>query len=477
MIEVFPFAGLPVAVFGLGRSGLSAARALAAADAEVWAWDDSEDSRAKAADAGVPLVDLYGCDWSELTSLVLSPGVALDHPEPHAVVTLARAAGCEVIGDIELLVRCMRDARYIGITGTNGKSTTTALVGHILEFAGQEVAVGGNIGTPVLDLEPLANGTYVLEMSSYQIDLTVSLTCDVAALLNITPDHIDRHGDFDSYVAVKRRIFHRQTEPRVAVICVDDEPCRQIADALEDIGDQRVIPVAVGRAVAGGVYVLDGTLHDDTEGHGVAVIDLGEVAALPGEHNWQNAAAAFAVVRASHVPAPVAAACLRSFPGLAHRMERLAVIDGVAYVNDSKATNAASAARALACFEVIYWIAGGRAKQGGIAGLETWFPRIAHAFLIGEAAADFAAALGDATSHELCGDLDAAVAKAAAKARHEGRAGAVVLLSPACASFDQFADFEARGEAFRALVAALPGERAVLDGLDPAMAGAVGRLQ
>ena len=477
MIEVFPFAGLPVAVFGLGRSGLSAARALAAGGAEVWAWDDCAGSRDRAAAAGVTLVDLYGCDWSALMSLVLSPGVPLDHPEPHAVVTLAREAGCEVIGDIELLVRCMRGARYIGITGTNGKSTTTALVGHILEFAGYEVAVGGNIGTPALDLEPLANGTYVLEMSSYQIDLTVSLTCDVAALLNITPDHIDRHGDFDGYVAVKRRIFHRQTEPRVAVVCVDDEPCRQIADALEDIGDQRVVPVAVGRAVAGGVYVLDGMLHDDTEGHGAAVIDLREVATLPGEHNWQNAAAAFAVVRASQVPAPIAAACLRSFPGLAHRMERLAVIDGVAYVNDSKATNAASAGKALACFEVVYWIAGGRAKQGGIAGLEPWFPRVAHAFLIGEAAPDFAAALGDAAPHELCGDLETAVARAAATARREGRAGAVVLLSPACASFDQFADFEARGEAFRDLVAALPGERAALDDLDPGAASAVGRLQ
>ena len=477
MIEVFPFAGLPVAVFGLGRSGLSAARALAAGDAEVWAWDDSADSRAQAADAGVPLVDLYTCDWSALTSLVLSPGVPLDHPEPHAVVTLARAAGCEVIGDIELLVRCMRDARYIGITGTNGKSTTTALVGHILEFAGHEVAVGGNIGTPALDLEPLANGTYVLEMSSYQLDLTVSLTCDIAALLNLTPDHIDRHGDFDSYAAVKARIFHRQTEPRVAVVCVDDEPCRRISDALEDVGDQRVIPVAVGRPMPGGVYVLDGTLHDDTEGHGVPVIDLREVATLPGEHNWQNAAAAFAVARASHVPAPIAAACLRTFPGLAHRMERLAMIDGVAYINDSKATNAASAGKALACFEMVYWIAGGQAKHGGIAGLEPWLPRIARAFLIGEAAADFAAALGDAAPHEQCGDLETAVAKAAATARAEDRAGAVVLLSPACASFDQFADFEARGEAFRALVAALPGERAVLDDLDSTTATAAGRLQ
>ncbi|MFP6744035.1 MAG: UDP-N-acetylmuramoyl-L-alanine--D-glutamate ligase [Alphaproteobacteria bacterium] len=476
MIEVFPFAGLPVAVFGLGRSGLSAARALTAAGAEVWAWDDAEDSRARADAAGVPLVNLHDCDWSELTSLVLSPGVPLNHPEPHPVVRKARQAGCEVIGDIELLVRTMRDSRYIGITGTNGKSTTTALVGHILEFAGQEVAVGGNLGIPVLDLEPLGMGTYVLELSSYQIDLTYSLTCDVAALLNITPDHIERHGDLAGYAAVKKRIFHRQTDPRVAVVCVDDEPCRRICEELEDVGDQRVVPVAVGRRLAGGVYVIDGVLHDDTEGHDAEIIDLTEVSTLPGAHNWQNAAAAYAMVRASQVPALVAAACLRTFPGLAHRLERLAVIDNVTYVNDSKATNGASAARALACHDKIYWIAGGRAKQGGIADLASQFSRVRHVFLIGEAADDFAATLGEHVPHSRCGDLETALGEAAAMARKESLTDAVVLLSPACASFDQFADFEARGDAFRALVAALPGERAALDDLDalnPSPAGMI----
>ena len=466
MIEPFPFAGFPVAVFGLGRSGLSAARALAAADAEVWAWDDDEGQREKAVDAGVPLVDLYRCDWRELMTLVLSPGVPLTHPEPHPVVGLARAAGCEVIGDVELLARTMREARYVGITGTNGKSTTTALVGHILSFAGQSVEVGGNLGVPVLDLEPLdVTGTYVIEMSSYQLDLTLSITFDVAALLNLTPDHIDRHGGFDNYIAVKQGIFHRQTDPRTAVVCVDDEPCRRVFDALVAKGDQRLIPVAVQRAVAGGVYVLDGVLHDDTEGHAAAVIDLKPIATLPGAHNWQNAAAAFAVARAASVAAPVAGACLRSFPGLAHRMELLAVIDGVRYVNDSKATNADATARALACYDAVYWIAGGRAKEGGIAALAARFPAVVHAFLIGEATGDFAATLADRVPHSRCGDLAAAVSKAAEAATEDGREGAVVLLSPACASFDQFADFEARGDAFRALVAALPGERADLDDL------------
>ena len=464
MIEPYPFSGLPVAVFGLGRSGLSAARALAAAGAEVWAWDDDEGQRDKAAQAGASLVDLYTCDWGELTTLVLSPGVPLTHPKPHPVVELARGAGCEVIGDVELLARTMLDARYIGVTGTNGKSTTTALVGHILSLAGKEVEIGGNLGTPVLDLHPLGgSGAYAIEMSSYQLDLTFSITFDVAALLNVTPDHLERHGGFDNYIAVKKKIFRRQTDPRAAVVCVDDETCRGIFEELRAQGDQRLIPVAVERRVKGGVYVIDGVLYDDTDGHGARVIELKAIAALPGAHNWQNAAAAFAVARAEQVPAPVAAACLRSFPGLAHRMEQVAVIDGVRFVNDSKATNAAAAAKALAWYEDIFWIAGGRSKEGGITPLEPCFPRLAHAFLIGEAAEAFAHTLTDQVPYTLCGDLATALAAAAAKAKaakEDGRRAPVVLLSPACASFDQFTDFEARGDAFRALVEGLPGERA-----------------
>ncbi len=461
MIEPFPFAGLPVAVFGLGRSGLAAARALAAAGAEVRAWDDDESQRAKAGGEGVPLVDLYNCDWSELTTLVLSPGVPLTHPEPHPIVALAREGGCEVIGDVELLARTMRAAEYIGITGTNGKSTTTALVGYILELAGKEVEIGGNLGTPVLDLQPLdSGGRYVIEMSSYQLDLTFSLTFDVAVLLNLTPDHIDRHGDFEHYVDVKSEIFRRQTAPRTAIVCVDDDACRGVYGGLRSKGDQRLIPVALQRRVEGGVYVLDGMLYDDTEGHAATVIDLKPIATLPGAHNWQNAAAAFAVARASEVAAPVAGTCLRSFPGLAHRMEQVALVDGVRYVNDSKATNAAAASKALASYDDIYWIAGGRPKEGGISGLEPEFEHVAHAFLIGEAADGFVRTLDGEAPYTVCGDLASAVGEAAARAKDEGREAPVVLLSPACASFDQFADFAARGDAFRALVADLPGERA-----------------
>lgn len=468
MIEVFPFAGLPVAVFGLGKSGIAAAKALAQGGAEVWAWDDSEDARARARAAGVPLVDLYICNWRELTSLVLSPGVPLHHPAPHRVVELARAAGCEVIGDVELLARCVRESAYIGVTGTNGKSTTTALIGHIFRTSGRFAEVGGNIGTPALELRPLgADGTYILEMSSYQLELTMSVTFDIAVLLNITPDHIDRHGDMAGYVAAKRLIFHRQTKPRTAVIGVDDPECEKICRELQAADEQVVIPISSGRRVDGGVFALDGTLYDGAfVGHGreaVAVANLAACRTLPGAHNAQNAAAAYAACVAAGIDPSVAVACLRSFPGLAHRQETIAVIDGVAYVNDSKATNADAAAKALACYPRVYWIAGGRAKEGGLAACAPYFGRVARAFLIGEAADEFARALDGKVPLTRSGDLASALAQARAAALADGKAkggDGVVLLSPACASFDQFANFEARGDAFRKLVEALPGTRA-----------------
>ena len=460
MIDLGFFSGLPVAVLGLGKSGLAAARALHAAGAEVWAWDDNEDKRAAARAKDVPLVDLYTCNWREPTSLVLSPGIPHTHPEPHPVAALARQHHAEIICDIELLGRAQRNAQYIGITGTNGKSTTTALIGHIFQLAGRAAAVGGNLGTPVLELDGMDDGgTYVLEMSSYQLELTLSITFDIAVLLNISPDHLERHGGLEGYIAAKRQIFHRQTRPRTAIVGLDDEICRGIHDELSAADEQDVIPVSGSARCAGGIYVLDGSLRDDTGGGDEAVMDLREVPSLPGAHNWQNAAAAYAACKAARIEPPVIAACLRSFPGLAHRQELVAIIDGIAYVNDSKATNADAAAKALACYDAIYWIAGGQAKEGGLAGLELCFPRIVHAFLIGEAEAEFAKALNDRGKVQRCGTLDRAVPAARDLAHAESRSGAVVLLSPACASFDQFADFEARGEAFRQLVEALPGRR------------------
>ena len=461
MIDVFQFSGLTVAVFGLGRTGRAAAEALTESGARVWGWDDSAAARAEARRSGLPLVDLNACDWAEAAALVLSPGVPHTHPEPHPIVTLARTAGCEVVSDIELLARTQRDAAYVGITGTNGKSTTTALLGHILRTTGRAPEVGGNLGVPALALDPLgADGIYVLEMSSFQLELTVSVTFDVAVLLNVSADHLDRHGGMAGYVAAKKSIFHRQTAPRTAVVGIDDARSREVRDELEANGDQVVIPVSGCRRAAGGVYALDGVLYDDVEGNAVPVLDLGEVAALPGEHNWQNAAAAHAAAKAAGVPAGAIAQGIRSYPGLAHRQERLAVIDGIAYVNDSKGTNPDSAARALACYDRVYWIAGGRAKEGGLGALEPHLRRVRHAFLIGEAAETFAAALAGKVAVTRSGTLAKAVEQARALAREEGGAGAVVLLSPACASFDQFSagrNFEARGDAFRGLVERLPG--------------------
>ncbi|MGF1629667.1 MAG: UDP-N-acetylmuramoyl-L-alanine--D-glutamate ligase [Kiloniellaceae bacterium] len=458
MIDLSFFAGLPVAVLGLGKSGLAAARALHASGAEVWAWDDSEDQRAAARAVEIPLVDLNRANWQEVTSLILSPGIPHSFPAPHSIVAEAKKHDVEIIGDIELLARAQRNARYLGITGTNGKSTTTALIGHILKLAARRVEVGGNLGTPALTLEALeSDGIYVLEMSSYQLELTLSITFDVAVLLNITPDHLDRHGGLAGYVKAKRLIFHRQTKPRTAIVGVDDATCSAIYDALNEAGEQVVIGISGERAVRGGVYVQDGVLIDDSDGKRVAAIDLKEVASLPGSHNGQNAAAAYAACKAVGVDPAVICACLRSFPGLAHRQQIVAVIDGVPYINDSKATNADAAAKALACYDRILWIAGGRAKEAGLVGIEPFYGRIARAFLIGEAAEDFAKTLEGHVPVSLAGTIAQAVTAAAEAASR--LPGSVVLLSPACASFDQFPNFEKRGEAFVAAVKALPGER------------------
>jgi len=460
MVPVTAFKDLPVGVLGLGRSGLAAAQALAAGGAAVMAWDDGEASRRRAGDLGIPLVDLATADLAGMRTLVLSPGIPHTHPAPHPAVARAREAGAEIIGDIELLARTRPNAGYVTVTGTNGKSTTTALIGHILHEAGRKAAVGGNLGTPALALEPLAaDGTYVLEMSSYQLELTFGLASDAAVLLNVTPDHLDRHGGMAGYIAAKKRVFDRQAMPQAAIVGIDDEICRDIHAGLTREARQIVVPISAERAVPGGVYVAGGRLVDDTDGAARPVLETARLPRLPGAHNAQNLAAAYAAVRQLGVEPERAAASIASFPGLAHRQELIATIDGVRYVNDSKATNADAAAKALVCYETVYWIAGGLAKAGGIAGLRRYFPRIRHAFLIGEAAAAFADTLEGTVPHSRCGELAAALSEAAAMARREALPGAVVLLSPACASFDQFTDFEARGDAFRALIAGLPGER------------------
>ena len=455
MIVVDTFSGRRVAVLGLARSGRAAAAALAAGGADVIAWDDKPAVR-DATKGELELADLAKADWPSIGALVLSPGIPHSFPEPHPAVRAARAAGVDIIGDIELLGQARPQPHYIGITGTNGKSTTTALIGHILAEAGRRVEVGGNLGTAALSLAPLdQDGTYVLELSSFQLELITTLAFDIAILLNITPDHLDRHGDMAGYIAAKRRIFAGQRTGSTAIIGIDDPICHALCEELRQQGPARVMAISVTRAVPAGIYVERGQLVDAMIGDPRPVLDLAEAERLPGAHNWQNAAAAYAAARALGIESDVATQAIRSFPGLAHRQELVATIDGIRFINDSKATNADAAEKALACYQAIYWIAGGLPKAGGIASLKPHFGRVRHAYLIGTATEEFATTLGSSVSCTRCGDLVTAVMAASEAARHDRVPGAVVLLSPACASYDQFADFEARGDAFRALVAEL----------------------
>ncbi len=437
-------------LFGLGSSGLAAAAALRDSGASVLAWDDVPAQRRAAAAAGIGVCEPSGWDWPALDALVLSPGVPLTHPQPHPVVMSARRAACPVIGDIELLGEAAPEARMVGITGTNGKSTTTALIGHLLANAGRSVAVGGNLGPPALSLPALGPaGIYVLECSSFQLDLIEETRFDTAVLLNISPDHLDRHGDLAGYVAAKRRIFRgRPGGGQVAVVGTDDEACCAVLADLETCGGWTLIPVGVGRKIAGGVSVLDSVLYEDE----APVADLAGIDTLPGPHNQQNAAAAFAAARSLGLSRAETAAALASYPGLPHRQETVAVIGGVRYVNDSKATNGESCRHALACYRPVYWIAGGRAKADGLSAALPELDRVRRAYLIGEAEAAFAEEIGGRAPVERCGDLARALAAAHRDARRERLPGATVLLSPACASFDQWPSFAARGDAFRAAV-------------------------
>jgi len=461
MIDLSLFAGKPVAVMGLARSGLAAARALAAGGAEVRAWDDGEAGREAARAAGLTLTDLAESgNWKGVETLVLSPGIPHTHPAPHISATRARETGAEIIGDIELLIRACPDARFVAITGTNGKSTTTALLGHILRLAGCKLEVGGNIGRPVIEFEPLGNdGFYVLELSSYQLELVPSLACDVALLINIAPDHLDRHGGMKGYIAAKRRIFDGQPRGATAIVGLDDSESRRIYEELSAASagtGVRVIGISATQRVAGGVYALDRVLYDDMDGEAAEIMALGEVDTLPGNHNAQNAAAAYAAARAICLKSHTIVDGIRSFPGLPHRLQLIDKIDGIRYINDSKATNAEAAARALASYDNIYWIAGGRAKEGGLTALDPYLSHVRRAFLIGESADYMAAELRGRVDTKISGDLRTAIQDARNAALRDGIADAVVLLSPACASFDQFKDFELRGIEFQKLVAETP---------------------
>ncbi|MGR3540716.1 MAG: UDP-N-acetylmuramoyl-L-alanine--D-glutamate ligase [Hasllibacter sp.] len=464
MIPVQGLAGRRVGVLGLGRSGLSAARALAAGGAEPVPWDDGAASRGRAEAAGFALTDLRAPGAAAaLDLLVVSPGIPHLYPAPNPVVAAAMAAGVPVDNDIGLFFRSLatrgwermdRPPRVVAVTGSNGKSTTSALIHHVLTRAGREAQLAGNIGRGVLDIDPPGDGgVVVLELSSYQTDLARALTPDVAVFTNLTPDHLDRHAGMGGYFAAKARLF-TEGGPDRAVIGVDEAEGRFLAMRLsEGPSDDRVIRVSAGRPEGPGWTVASarGFLAERRKGRQVASIDLRDIPGLPGAHNHQNAAHAFAACRALGLGPREIEAGLRDFPGLPHRSQLVAEIGGVRFVNDSKATNADAAAQALRAFPNIRWIAGGLGKEGGIASLAAEAGAVRKAYLIGHSAAEFALQI-PAVPQEVCGDMATAVARAAA----EAEPGDTVLLAPAAASFDQFPDFEKRGEAFMEEVARLP---------------------
>ena len=461
MIPVTVFAGQRVAVFGLGQSGLLSARALIEGGADVIAFDDDDKKVAQAQTVGIKTQNLRELDWSKIAALVLTPGVPLTHPEPHWTAALANKAGIEIVGDIELfcLERTLSGAAcpLIAITGTNGKSTTTALTTHLLKSAGRDAQMGGNIGVPVLALEPFAPGrVYVLEVSSYQIDLAPSLKATVGILLNISEDHLDRHGSMENYAALKTLLVASVEQGSSAVIGVDDRYTRAAADRIERTG-KKVTRVSVEAPLRDGYYADGSRIVRAVGGKAHPVAQLAGIDSLRGAHNAQNAACAVAACVAIGLDLPTIQKGLVSFPGLAHRMQQIGRKGKVLFVNDSKATNADSAAKALASFDNIFWIAGGKPKTGGISSLAEFFPRIRKAYLIGEAVNEFAKTLEGKVPYEISKVLSAALEAASRDAEASGLKEPVVLLSPACASFDQYPNFEVRGKAFTDLVRAIPG--------------------
>ncbi|UXM95880.1 UDP-N-acetylmuramoyl-L-alanine--D-glutamate ligase [Bartonella sp. HY329] len=469
MIAISSFKGEKVALFGLGGSGIATAKALIAGGSKVIAFDDNVESVERAKQEGITTGDLHFIDWSEIKALILAPGVPLTHPHPHWSAQMARANNIEIIGDIELFVRernafllrnhfSSQDCPFIAITGTNGKSTTTALIAHLLQETGYDVQMGGNIGTAILSLEPFAKKRcYVIECSSYQIDLTPSINPTIGILLNLTPDHIDRHGSFEHYATVKERLIKGAD---IAVVSIDDIFCEKIAiRVLEQ--QHKLVPFSTKRTIHTGWFAESDKIFKAGRKELHEIASLSGIASLRGAHNAQNALAALATCVSIGVTEKKLTTALATFKGLAHRMEEVGRKDHVIFINDSKATNAEATAPALSTFDNIYWIAGGVAKEGGISSLKEFFPKIRKAYLIGEAAENFAQTIGSDIDVVISETLekalqqaarDAALAQADLAAESGADAIAAVLLSPACASFDQFANYGARGDDFRDLV-------------------------
>lgn len=499
-MDWFPVAGKTFVVLGLARSGLAVIDWLKCHGAHVLAYDDSLEKRENVRQLGIEVLDdvLSFKSQRNISAVVQSPGVPFSYPQPHLITAEAIAQEIPIISDISLFRRAHSKNRFIGVTGTNGKSTTSSLIKHILEQCGFEVAVGGNIGIPALSLPELSEeGIYVLELSSYQLDVSTDLDLDAAVWLNISEDHLDRHGTMERYVQAKSNIFLGMTQSKIAVVGVDDLPSLTVYESLkktelvraipisvepdnpEDTypkesilrhdyytatvefvknhGQGNIIPVSVERVIHGGIYLQDSTLIDDCATSTVeSIMDCRDLPTLLGQHNWQNTAVAYALARSWGCSVEDIVDALKTFPGLPHRQEHVATLQNVSFINDSKATNAEATAKALAVFEEIYWIVGGQPKHVGIGSLAPYFSKIKRAFLIGQAQDQFSKTLEGIVPYQRCSDLEEATREAYKQASAAAPTESpVVLLSPACASFDQFRDFEHRGDTFREVVLSL----------------------
>ncbi len=456
MILIPDVKGKSIGVFGLGVSGIATCEALVASGAKVFTWDENPKAREKAGDTEYRAEHPKKWPWKEMASVVVSPSVPLTHPKPHPIVRKARMEKIPVIGDIEYFARAINALpenerpRVVAVTGSKGKSTTAALIGHILHGVGEEAHVSGNVGEAVLSLPaPEKNFIYVLELSSFQLDLTFNLRANAAVFLNLTPDHIDRHGAIDAYFAAKKRIFANQTKDDIAVIGVDDGYGQAACTALTARDSVRVLPVSAMGTLGRGAYALNGSLYYNRDGKTSKAGDISGSRGLRGAHNHQNAAAALAVCIHLGADTALIVKAANNFTSLPHRMEEVGRLGKAVFINDSKATNAGATAPALSAFDDVFWIAGGKAKEGGIASLKGKLGAVRRAYLIGEAATLFEEQLKDEVKCVHCGDLEAAVLEAYGDALESEAPSPTILLSPACAPYDQFKNFERRGEAFR----------------------------
>jgi UDP-N-acetylmuramoylalanine--D-glutamate ligase len=466
------YSGKKIVLFGLGNSGRATAHALVSWGADVSVWDDAEASRARASEEGLNVKELSPELFQTASALVLSPGVPLTYPKPHWTVVAAKEVGLPIIGDIEIFCQVRAqlspDSIFIAVTGTNGKSTTTSLIAHLLAVDGRDVVVGGNLGPPILSLPlPSSDRIHVIECSSFQIDLTPTLTPTIGILTNLTPDHLDRHGTMDNYALSKERLI---AGSNLAIVSVSDPYSVAIAQRRAALS-LPVLQVTTDPKLKQGLLYQGTHIFKSCDDELVELADLSGLLSLRGAHNTQNAAAALAAVSALGVSEQSILSGLRSFPGLPHRLEAVGYIGNTLVINDSKATNAEATQRALEAYQGrIYWILGGRPKAGGIESLGSYFHRIEKAYVIGEAMKEFVGTLRGRVPVEEAVTLDRAVQSVANDVSMSSTDGSVILFSPACASFDQFRNFEHRGDEFRRITKSMDGFKETSESIDYASA-------